>query len=129
MPRICHFEVHAKDPERASRFYSSLFGWTFTKWDGPQEYWLINTGPADQPGINGGMIRRHGPPPGDGQAVNAYVCTMDVPSVDESSAAITTHGGVIVVPKMAIPGVGWLVYAKDPEGNIFGIMQTDPNAK
>ena len=31
-------------------------------------------------------------------------------------------------PKMAIPGVGWLAYGKDTEGNIFGVMQTDPAA-
>jgi predicted enzyme related to lactoylglutathione lyase len=30
---------------------------------------------------------------------------------------------------MAIPGVGWLCYFKDTEGNIFGMMQNDPAAK
>jgi hypothetical protein len=30
---------------------------------------------------------------------------------------------------MAIPGVGWLCYYKDTEGNIFGMMQSDPSAK
>jgi predicted enzyme related to lactoylglutathione lyase len=30
---------------------------------------------------------------------------------------------------MGVPGVGWLAYFKDTEGNIFGIMQNDPNAK
>jgi hypothetical protein len=29
---------------------------------------------------------------------------------------------------MAITGVGWLAYAKDTEGNIFGMMQNDPAA-
>jgi predicted enzyme related to lactoylglutathione lyase len=29
---------------------------------------------------------------------------------------------------MPIPGVGWLVYCKDTEGNIFGMMQADANA-
>jgi predicted enzyme related to lactoylglutathione lyase len=27
---------------------------------------------------------------------------------------------------MPIPGVGWLAYAKDTEGNLFGLMQPDP---
>ena len=27
------------------------------------------------------------------------------------------------------PGVGWLAYFHDTEGNIFGAMQSDPNAK
>jgi predicted enzyme related to lactoylglutathione lyase len=38
-------------------------------------------------------------------------------------------GAQIVVPKMAIPNVGWLAYAKDTEGNIFGMMQPDAGAK
>jgi uncharacterized protein len=28
-----------------------------------------------------------------------------------------------VVPKMAVPGTGWLAYCTDPEGNTFGILQ------
>lgn len=30
---------------------------------------------------------------------------------------------------MAIPGIGWLAYCTDPEGNTFGIMQNDPKAR
>ena len=33
------------------------------------------------------------------------------------------------MPKSAIPGVGWLAMALDTEGNAFGIMQADANAK
>jgi predicted enzyme related to lactoylglutathione lyase len=127
MPRVIHFEIHADNPERAVRFYQTLLGWDFNKWDGPQDYWLITTGPQEQPGINGGLIRRQGPI--DGQAVIAYVCTVDVPSVDEYSRRATEAGGQVVVPKMAIPGVGWLVYCKDTEGNIFGMMQMDRGVK
>jgi predicted enzyme related to lactoylglutathione lyase len=39
------------------------------------------------------------------------------------------NGAQIALPKMAIPGVGWLVYCKDTEGNIFGMMQNDPSAQ
>jgi predicted enzyme related to lactoylglutathione lyase len=127
MPRVVHFEIHAEDPQRAIRFYQSLFAWEFSKWDGPQDYWLVKTGSDGQPGINGGLIRRHGTV--DGTAVIAYVCTVDVPSIDETLRAVPAKGGTIVVPKMPIPGVGWLAYAKDTEGNIFGFMQPDPGAK
>jgi predicted enzyme related to lactoylglutathione lyase len=41
---------------------------------------------------------------------------------------VVANGGAVAVPKMAIPGVGWLAYCTDPEGNIFGLMQDDPNA-
>jgi len=126
MSRVIHFEIHAENPERAIKFYTNIFGWKFDRWPGPMDYWLITTGPEGQPGINGGMIRRQGTI--DGTAVIAHVCTIDVDSVDASSATITAQGGTIVVPKMPIPGVGWLLYAKDTEGNIFGIMQRDPAA-
>jgi predicted enzyme related to lactoylglutathione lyase len=51
-----------------------------------------------------------------------------VSSIDDAIAKITSQGGTIVLPKMPVPGVGWLVYAKDTEGNIFGSLQSDHNA-
>lgn len=127
MPRVIHFEIQAENPDRAVKFYSEVLGWNFQKWDGPMEYWLIMTGDRSQPGIDGGLVRRRGPINGD--SLIAYVCTVDVPSVDNYADRATKAGGTVVVPKMPIPGVGWLVYCKDSEGNIFGMMQSDPNAK
>ena len=126
MSRVTHFEIHASDPERAVAFYQKVLGWQFHKWEGPMPYWLITTGPDDQPGINGGLTQRRGEI--DGEAVIAYVCTVNVEDVDASANTATSNGGQIAVPKMAIPGVGWLVYCKDTEGNIFGMMQADEKA-
>ena len=126
MPRVVHFEIHAGEPERAINFYQKLFNWTFQKWEGPMPYWLVITGPDGQPGINGGLVLRRGEI--DGQAVIAYVCTVDVVSLDESVETATANGGSIALPKMAVPGVGWLAYCKDTEGNIFGLMQADEKA-
>ena len=126
MPRVVHFEIHAADPDRAVNFYKSLFGWEFQKWEGPMEYWLVTTGPNEQPGINGGLVRRQGEI--DGQAVIAYVCTVGVENLDASVQTALDNGGQIALPKMPIPGMGWLAYCKDTEGNISGMMQNDPNA-
>lgn len=126
MPRVVHFEIHAEQPERAIKFYRDLLGWAFTKWEGPQEYWLVTTGPDSEPGINGGLIQRRGPI--DGQAVLAYVCTVETPTLDDYLQKAQAGGGTVVVPKMPIPGVGWLAYCKDTEGNIFGMMQSDLKA-
>ena len=128
MPRVVHFEIHAENPERAIAFYSGLLEWHFHKWDGPAPYWLITTGPDSERGINGGLLGRRGGGPLEGQAVNAYVCTADVPDLDARLARVPTLGGSIAVPKMPIPGIGWLAYAKDTEGNILGMMQADPAA-
>jgi predicted enzyme related to lactoylglutathione lyase len=126
MPRVIHFEVHAGDPERAIQFYSGLFGWKFAKF-GEHPYWLITTGAAGTPGIDGGLLPRRGSI--DGEAVIAYVCTVDVHDLDATLKAIEAAGGNVVHPKQAIAGVGWLAYAKDSEGNIFGMMQNDASAR
>jgi predicted enzyme related to lactoylglutathione lyase len=135
MNRVVHFEIHAADPEGAARYYRQVFGWDVREWtvpgvDVPKEnrYWLVNTGSEPEPGINGGILFRRGAPPADGQAVNGYVCTIGVASVDEYVDKAVSAGGSIAVPKMPIKGVGWLAYCKDPEGNIFGLMQADKNA-
>lgn len=120
MPRVIHFEIPADDPDRAVKFYSEVFGWKITKWTGPTDYWLVTTGEGN-PGIDGGLLRR--PHPG-----MSTVNTIDVASLDEACRTITEKGGKVVAPKMAIPGVGYLAYCNDPEGNMFGIMQADASA-
>ena len=132
MPRPIHFEIHAEDPERAQRFYTELFGWAFHGWAegaGAIPYWIVDTG-SDGPGINGGLHQRMGPtpPPTEPTPVIAYVCTVGVDNVDAYVDKTVSLGGVVALPKMAVPGVGWLAYVKDTESNIFGLMQNDPNA-
>jgi uncharacterized protein len=121
MPRPVHFEIPADDPERAIAFYRDVFGWTFQKWDGPMPYWLVTTGGDDEPGINGGLLPR--PQPGA-----PVVNTIGVPSLDASIKAVESKGGRTVVPKDAIPGIGWLAYCTDTEGNTFGMLQPDEKA-
>ncbi len=124
MPRVAHFEIYTDNPEAVQSFYREIFGWNFQKFEGgPVEYWLITTGPDDQPGINGGMTRpREGQNPGT-------LNTIAVASLDQTIKAIEQRGGKICVPKMAIPRVGWLAYAEDPAVNVFGIIEPDTNAK
>jgi predicted enzyme related to lactoylglutathione lyase len=129
MLRPIHFEIQVDDPVRAIKFYQALFGWTFARQDGPMPYWLVTTGSDGTPGINGGLHPRIGSQPVEGQAVIGFVCTVDVSSADVFAAKAERAGGHIVMPKTAIPGVGWLSYAKDTEGNIFGMIENDPKAK
>jgi predicted enzyme related to lactoylglutathione lyase len=65
----------------------------------------------------------------DGQCINAFVCTADVPNLDDYLKKAIAAGGTVALPKMPIPTVGWLAYFKDTEENIFGMMQSDPAAK
>jgi predicted enzyme related to lactoylglutathione lyase len=122
MSRVIHFEIPANDPEKLSDFYKKVFGWKFEKWGGPIEYWMVVTGAEGQPGINGGFLRKGGP-------VTGTTNTIGVESADDSIKSIEKAGGKVVMAKTAIPTIGYFAYLQDPEGNIFGVMQPDPNAK
>ena len=127
MPRVIHFEMVADNPERAMKFYKQVFGWEFSKWDGPQDYWYVKTGEDNQPGINGGLTPKSSHESGKpgGRVANS----IDVPSVDEFTNKISAEGGKILSPKMPIPGIGYLAICQDTEGIVFGIIQHDSNAK
>lgn len=116
MPRVVHFEINADDPERAIKFYEETFGWKVEKWDGPMDYWLVTTGGKDEPGINGGIMKREDPGAGT-------VNTIAVPDIDDYLKRLEAGGGKVVTEKMSIPGVGDFAYFVDPEGNTFSVMQ------
>lgn len=128
MNRVVHFEIHAKNQDRIQKFYEEVFGWTFQDL-GPQmgNYRVVDTGKdkegAAWTGINGGLNPRMGDSPVAGSPVNAFVCTIQVEEIDSIINKILSAGGTVALPKMEIPGVGWLAYHHDPDGNLFGIMQ------
>lgn len=121
MNRVTHFEIPVDDPEASMKFYRSVFGWSFQQF-GDMSYWIINTGQDNVPGINGGLMKKNHPQ-------QPVANSIEVPDLDQAIEAVTANGGTIVVPRMPIPGVGWLAYFKDPDQHIFGIMETDPAAK
>ena len=122
MSRVMHFEIPANDLERAAGFYRKAFGWKIEKWPGPMEYWMVTTGTEGTPGINGGMMKKQAP-------TTATTNTIGVDSVDKAIDAVKSAGGKLVMPKTPIPTVGYFAYLEDTEGNLFGVMQSDPNAK
>src|SRR5437868_14234724 len=120
MQRVVHFEIYTNNPESVQPFYRDIFGWTFKKFEGgPIEYWLVTTGADNEPGINGGLTR-----PREGQSPGT-INTIAVASLEQSIRKIEQRGGKICVPKMKIPNIGWLAYAEDPAGNVFGILEPE----
>ena len=122
MPRVVHFEIISDDPKRTQQFYEEVFKWKVEKWQGPLDYWFFMTGDESEPGIDGAFGMRQTPE-------DATVNTIDVDDIDAYTKKVEENGGVIVRPKTTIPGVGYLVYFKDTEGNLWGMMQSDPEAK
>jgi uncharacterized protein len=129
--RVVHFEIHASDIERAKAFYGVVFGWEFPLWIGEPPYWGVMTAPqgSTEPGINGGLLQRSCEDPAENDAIFGYVCTVQVDDYDATHEKILAAGGAVALPKMAIAGMAWQGYFKDTEGNIFGVHQTDSNAR
>lgn len=122
--RVVHFEIQAKDVNRAKEFYEKTLNWkiepAMQKEEGASmDYWMIITGEGT-PGINGGMYQR---PEDPEQQFHLYDCTIQVDDLDKTVEAVKANGGTITKEKMEIPGVGWFVSAKDTEGNRFGLLQ------
>ena len=121
MSRITHFELPTTDLAVSRKFYETVFGWKLTKWEGPMEYWLISTGDPATPGIDGGLG-------GAANEFKATVNTVEVDNIDETIAKALANGAKIVLPKDAIPGMGWLAYITEPGGASLGVIQLDPQA-
>jgi predicted enzyme related to lactoylglutathione lyase len=126
---VVHFEIPGDDPDKLASFYGDLFGWQIQKMpmDG-MDYWMVGTVPTDQNGmptepggINGGLYKRQAP----GQGPVNYV---NVESVDDYLAKAKSLGATVVVEKMPVAEMGWFAHLVDPQGNLFGIWETNGSA-
>ena len=101
--QMVHYEIPAGDPAKAQEFWGSLFGWQF------QEF----------PGAPGGYGAD-----GDKRGTRTY---FGVDDINAESARVAELGGE-AGEATPVPSMGWFAICKDPEGNEFGLWQTDPDA-
>ncbi len=128
MPTIVYFQIPSDDIERSKVFYNQLFGWKIDK--SPEsitpsgmENWMVTTTDAKgNEALGGGISKRSMPQ----QQITNFI---DVKSVDEYSSKVSNLGGKIVVPKAAVPKMGYYAVCLDTEDNSFGIFEPNENAK
>lgn len=118
---ISWFEIPADDLQRARKFYSELFGWNI---EDPlatsiKDRLIIKIGNGNV--ISGSLTKRQR----TGQTIVNYI---DVSSTDRYTIKIKRLGGKVIVPKTAVPGMGYFVVCEDTEENAFGIWENDLNA-
>ena len=119
-----YFEIQADDVTRARDFYSAILGWKFSEVPGlPVEYWRIDNG-----GVGGGLLKRPAPRPPMQSGTNAFVCSFQVENFDVAADGVTQLGGIVALPKFAVPGRCWQGYFIDTEGNTFGVFEVDEKA-
>jgi hypothetical protein len=123
MDSVIHFEIPAKDPKRASAFYTKAFGWQFNQFPN-FEYWMIGTTQSDKNGmpsspgaINGGMGKK------GVMAPKAVTVTVGVDDIEKTLQNVKKLGGKAVGKKMPVGDMGFSAYFEDTEGNLIGLWQ------
>jgi len=117
MAQVTHVEWPAGDADRLQSFLEGLFGWQF---DSPMEgmdYRMARAGEQQGAAVY---------PPDDGH--RGLMVYYDVGDIDAHVAKVRELGGQSD-DKMPVPGMGWFSQCTDPEGNRFGLWQTDSSAQ
>ncbi|HEY6239155.1 MAG TPA: VOC family protein [Thermoplasmata archaeon] len=121
---VVHFSLPADNPERARKFYSSIFGWRMDETPG-MDYTMVSTGTTDEngmpkaPGYIGGGIGKRG------DHLTHPVVTITVDDISATEKTIEQHGGKILQRKQAIGdgAMGHTGYFQDSEGNVVALYQ------
>lgn len=114
--QIVHIEIPADDTEQGREFWGSLFGWQFQAFPAPSEYHMTRISDTTGAAITNMEPGKRG--------TRAY---FDVDEIDAGVARVKELGGE-ADEKMAVPGMGWFSTCRDPQGNEFGIWQSDTDA-
>jgi len=124
--KMTHFAIHIDDMERAKKFYEDVFAWGFTSY-GPTDFLQIKADKTENGELIGALqARKYSPVQ---EKLIGLECTITVESVDDIIQKVGSNGGKILMPKTAIPYVGWITKFLDTEGNLVCAMQSDSNAK
>lgn len=121
-----HFAIHTDDIQRAQDFYEQVFDWGFASY-GPPDFLQIKADPTTEGELIGALQSRNYSPVSE--RVIGVECTIGVADVDDIIRRVQTVGGQILMPKTAIPYVGWVTKFLDTEGNLLCAMQADPSAR
>jgi predicted enzyme related to lactoylglutathione lyase len=115
---LCWADLSTPDPDRAQKFYSSLFGWKLEKAEkDPSGYLHIKNGEHYIGGIPPAAHRN--------PKEHAYwLLYIQVADVEASVAKAKQLGGKILMPPKFMEGVGaWAILA-DPQGAVFSVFKS-----
>ena len=108
---VVHWEIQAKDPEKARKFYAAMFNWEIG--DGRISNIAAGIG-GPQPGP-GGHIRASETP--------GIVLYVQVLTLRESLDRAVELGGAILREPFDLPSGQTLAWIADPEGNQVVLIQ------
>lgn len=111
---IVHVELPVAEVEAAEKFYGELFNWRFSRYP-DQRYATFEAGP-----VSGALNLVDDALTEPGRPL-IFVSSRDI---DADLAKAKLLGGETLIPRTAIPGVGWYAILVDPAGNRIGLLAT-----
>lgn len=114
-----YFEIPVSDIERAMRFYSEVFGVSFSRdtIHGNQMAFFPFNG--DKSGITGGLAQGEIYKP----SISGTLIYLATPSIDDTLKKILAAGGETLFPKTPASDFGFVAEFKDSEGNRVALFQ------
>jgi len=111
-------DIDYEDKERAQKFYSTLFGWTFG--DYKDDYFFF----ISPSGIDGGFVKRKGEPK------PSMIPYINVDKLDQSFIKkLEEVNGKTIGEAVVFPNHGGYIEIMDSEGNKFAIWSKDVKLK
>ena len=108
---VVFFDIAAPSLASQASFYHDVFGWEI----GPGGGFSV---PVASP-LSGNLRVE----PSKDSSITERVIYIGVPDINGAMAKIVARGGVIVFPRMAIPGAVIVAMFKDPAGNRMGLVE------
>lgn len=119
---VSHFEIPARDAERAARFYRQAFGWSVEPLAWERPYYKIRGSAVPfemgREGIDGGITEA-----GGGLEHPLLIVHIDGAELGSVLERIVAAGGSVDLPVTRVGNMGWWARFRDPEGNLLGLWQ------
>lgn len=111
----CWADLTVPDVAAAQSFYADVLGWTYPDSDEDAGAYVIGH-------RHGAAAAGIGPQAEPGQPVSwtLYLASDDA---DATAAAVTAHGGTVLLPPDDSGSLGRMLIARDPAGAVFGVWQ------
>lgn len=124
--KLTHFAIHIDNIDRAKKFYAEVFEWGFNSY-GQDDFLQIKADKSEDGELIGAMQSRKYSPVTE--KVIGLECTIGVENIEEIIERVKSNGGQVLMPKTAIPYVGYIAKFLDTEGNLICGMQYDNSAR
>ena len=118
--RIIHFEVPVSDPQKASEFFTNVFGWNIKTHSGSWgSITTMETGAESETGVNGSFFLKSTVPSDFWRIINS----IEVDDLESILQRVKNNGGNIIFGPIQYANLGRMAYFRDPEGNILGLFE------